>query len=134
MSYAGLLSLLYADVDREDPRVQSAIRWVRASYSFAENVNLGDHGRYYYYYVMAKALQAYGERHLELEGGEIHDWPREMADHLLALQRPDGSWVNEGSHRWMEGDPVLVTAYVVRALSCCWEVIHQDEPPPVPGE
>jgi len=33
----------------------------------------------------------------------------------VALQRPDGSWVNEAD-RWMEGDPNLVTAYSVIAL------------------
>jgi squalene-hopene/tetraprenyl-beta-curcumene cyclase len=35
---------------------------------------------------------------------------------LLNVQKPDGSWINEGAARWMEGDPVLVTAYTLLAL------------------
>jgi squalene-hopene/tetraprenyl-beta-curcumene cyclase len=34
---------------------------------------------------------------------------------LLTRQREDGSWENTAD-RWMESDPVLVTAYSVLAL------------------
>ena len=40
------------------------------------------------------------------------------SDELLKRQRPDGSWVNRDS-RWLEGEPSLVTGYVLLALSYC---------------
>jgi len=42
----------------------------------------------------------------------------ELAATILAKQKPDGSWVNDNK-RWMEGDPNLVTAYALLALSYC---------------
>ena len=60
----------------------------------------------------------------EIESGDgKHDWARELADMIISLQRPDGSWVNSND-QWMEDDCVLVTAYCVRALSYCWDVMH----------
>ena len=43
---------------------------------------------------------------------------RELVDELAARQQPNGSWTNPKS-RWLEGDPNLVTAYVLLALSYC---------------
>ena len=37
---------------------------------------------------------------------------------LLARQRADGSWANP-NERWMEGEPVLTTAYALLALANC---------------
>jgi len=123
MSYAGLVSFLWAGVDREEPRVQSAFRWVKDHWSLTENTNLGDAGLYYYFLTMAKALQAYGERQITTSDGVVHDWPVELADRILARQQKDGSWVNDNG-RWLESDSVLVTSYMVRALSICHDVIH----------
>lgn len=44
------------------------------------------------------------------------DWREGLDGKLLAIQNSDGSWTNKTSSRWMEGDPVLVTAYTVLAL------------------
>jgi squalene-hopene/tetraprenyl-beta-curcumene cyclase len=41
--------------------------------------------------------------------------------HLINLQKPDGSWLNDRHGRWWENDPALVTAYVVLTL----ERIHR---------
>ena len=40
---------------------------------------------------------------------------RELAEKLIALQKPDGSWVNDNK-RWWETDSNLVTAYTVLSL------------------
>jgi len=125
MSYAGLMSLLHAYVDKKDLRVQAAIKWVQQNYTFDENVNLGPHGLYYYYLVMAKALSAYGERIVVTEDGKRHDWAAELSARIVQLQRADGSWKNSGSARWLESDSVLVTAYMVRALTHCYETLKQ---------
>ena len=118
MSYAGLVSFLWAGVKRDDPRVQSAFRWVESNWTLEENRNLGDSGLYYYYLTMAKALHAYGQRQIRTADGKVHDWPAELAARLVALQKPDGSWSN-ANNQWFENDPVLVTAYAVRTLSIC---------------
>jgi squalene-hopene/tetraprenyl-beta-curcumene cyclase len=126
MSYAGLVAFLWAGVDREDPRVKSAVRWVAANWTLEENKNLGDSGLYYCYLTMAKALAAYGERTITTDEGKAHDWPVELSERIVSMQRPDGSWVND-NERWFESDPVLVTAYMVRTLSICHEVMNQGQ-------
>jgi squalene-hopene/tetraprenyl-beta-curcumene cyclase len=136
MSYAGLVSFLWAGVSRDDPRVKSAFRWVENNWTLEENRNLGDSGLYYYYLTMAKALQAYGQRQIKTSDGKVHDWPAELAEKLVSLQQPDGSWSNSNS-QWFENDPVLVTAYAVRTLSICKEVMaggaaKATEPVPAP--
>ncbi len=119
MSYAGLMSLLHAYVDKSDARVVAAVRWVSEHYNLDENVALGPHGLYYYYLVMAKALDAHGERWITTSDGVRHDWAAELSAAIVRRQRGDGSWTNVDSQRWMEDDAVLVTAYMVRALTHC---------------
>lgn len=119
MTYAGFKSMLYADVSRDDPRVKAAWDWIRRYYTLESNPNMpgaqSKEGLYYYYHVFAKALDAWGEPFIEDAAGVKHDWRVELADHLIAEQRADGSWVNEAD-RWQEGNPNLVTAYAVLAL------------------
>jgi squalene-hopene/tetraprenyl-beta-curcumene cyclase len=116
MSYAGLLSLVHAKVDAEDERVQAALRWLERHYSLDENPGQGQQGLYYYYLVMAKALDAAGLEALKTIDGGTVDWREALSAKLLSLQKPDGSWSSENG-RWMEKDPVLVTTYVVLTLN-----------------
>jgi squalene-hopene/tetraprenyl-beta-curcumene cyclase len=120
ISYAGLLSYIYADLDREDPRVKAVYEWLGKNYTLEENPGMGEQGLYYGYHTMAKALAAYGAKTLVVEGGKEIDWRRELAMKLLNLQREDGSWVNQNG-RWWEKDPVLVTAYSVIALEIVYK-------------
>lgn len=115
MTYSGLLSLIHAKVDRDDPRVKAAVEWLSRHYALDENPGQGQAGLFYYYFVMAKALTAAGLDALPTADGEV-DWRAGLARRLIGLQRPDGSWVNENG-RWMEQDPVLVTGYAVLALN-----------------
>lgn len=118
MTYAGFMSYLYADLDREDPRVRLAYRWLGDHYTLERNPGLPEdqakQGLYYYYLVQSRALSAWGETTLKTPEGEVR-WARALAEKLLSLQRADGLWVNT-SERWMEADPNLATAYVVLAL------------------
>jgi len=123
MSYAGLLSMIYADLDAKDPRVMAVTKWAGANYSVQENPglatkkdpSLGQQGLYYYYQAMAKALSAANIDKLPLKDGKEADWRRDIALEILKDQREDGSWVNKNS-RWWESDPVLVTAYAMLTL------------------
>lgn len=120
ISYAGLLSYIYADVERGDPRVQAVLEWLQKNYTLEENPGMGAQGLYYYYHTMAKAMTAAGVDRLTLSDGTRLDWRKELTLKLLNLQREDGSWVNDNG-RWWERDPVLVTSYALLTL----EILHR---------
>ncbi|MBN1614777.1 MAG: cycloartenol synthase, partial [Deltaproteobacteria bacterium] len=119
MSYAGLLSYIYAQLDKNDPRVKAVYDWLTRHYTLEENPGMGKEGLFYYYHTMAKALNAYGVQILALKNGQSVDWRRDLAKRLIDLQSGDGFWVNE-SGRWWEKDPVLVTSYAVLTLEIIW--------------
>ena len=121
MTYSGLLSMIYADLDRDDPRVRSAYEWARRHWSVEQNPGVGASGLYFYLRVMARAMDAYGTDRIVRENGGTVRWRRELMSKLVDAQKtgntPDeGYWVNDESNRFWEGDPVLVTAYSILAL------------------
>jgi squalene-hopene/tetraprenyl-beta-curcumene cyclase len=118
MTYAGLKSMIYAGVSRDDPRVKAAYEWIRRHYTLEENPGMGAQGLYYYYHTFAKALATIGDDQLVDADGAVHDWRAELAQQLISTQKPDGSWINSNT-RWLEGDPNLVTGYALLALSYC---------------
>lgn len=118
MTYAGLKSLIYAGLDKDDPRVKAATQWIRRNYTLLENPGVGRQGLYYYFHTFARTMQVVGDDRFVDASGTEHDWRTELTERLAALQRPDGSWVNSVD-RWYEGDANLVTAYSLLALSCC---------------
>lgn len=120
MSYAGLLSFIYAQVDKNDPRVKAVIDWLSKNYTLDENPGMGQEGLYYYYHTMAKALSSAGVETLTLKDGTKVNWRQNLAKRLLNLQNADGSWVNANG-RWWEKDPHLVTSYATITL----EIIHR---------
>ncbi len=130
MTYAGLLSFLYARVDRDDIRVQKAFEWISKNFTVdvnpgmatLEKPELGLQGLFYYYHTMAKALSTYGEPTIVDARGVRHDWARELGGKLVSIQEGEGMWVNEAD-RWMEGIPTLTTCYAVIAMSICRDAI-----------
>ncbi len=117
ISYAGLLSFIYAGLDRDDPRVQAALDWLSKNYTLDENPGLGAQGKFYYFHTMSKALNAAGVDFLKLADGKTIDWRQQLAEKLLNIQKGDGSWVNDEAGRWMESDAVLTTGYILMALA-----------------
>jgi squalene-hopene/tetraprenyl-beta-curcumene cyclase len=115
MTYAGLLSYIYADLKPDDPRVTSALDWLRGNYTVDENPALGPQGIYYYYELMAKALTFAGVDTMETKDGRKANWREELALKLLNLQHADGSWANENG-RWWEKDPNLDSAFAITTL------------------
>lgn len=118
MTYAGLKSMIYAGLDRDDPRVKAALNWIRKHYSLRENPGMGKQGLYYYYHTFARTLSVLEIDRLKDSAGVSHDWRNELVATLEEQQKPNGSWINEAD-RWYEGDPNLVTAYCLMALSHC---------------
>ncbi len=117
MTYAGLKSMIYAGLSADDPRVIAAMKFIRKNYSLKDNPGMGQAGLFYYYHTFAKALRAADIEILDDDSGTPHAWREELAQTLIATQQQDGSWVNTGSDRWMEGDRQLVTAYALLALA-----------------
>jgi squalene-hopene/tetraprenyl-beta-curcumene cyclase len=124
MTYALLRGFLFAGLSKDDPRVVAAWEWIKANYTLDVNPGFPAgsdpaapyQGLFYYYYTMAKALALFGEEQWTGANGEVVRWREQLAGRLLAMQRADGSWVNENSPRWWEGNPTLATAYAVLAL------------------
>ncbi len=130
MTYSGFKSYLYADLPRDDARVRAAMGWIRDNYTLAENPGLGQNGMYYYYVVMSRALAAWGEKEIPVRVGSADAsgqpskagdvmrpaaWAKDLVARFAELQQPDGSF-KVIDQRWMESDPVLITAYGLIAL------------------
>ncbi|QEL16057.1 prenyltransferase/squalene oxidase repeat-containing protein [Limnoglobus roseus] len=120
MTYAGIKSMIYAGVSKDDPRYKAALGWVKKNYTLDQNPGMpkafADRGQYYFYVTFAKAMSVMGEATFEDDKGVKHDWKADLIAALAKRQKPDGSWTNE-TDRWMEGDPNLVTGYALLALS-----------------
>lgn len=116
MTYAGLKSMIYAGVDKDDQRVKAAKDWIAKHYTLAENPGMAAAGLYYYYHTFAKTMKALGDETLKDDAGNEHNWRKELVATLAKAQQPDGSWIN-ANERWLEGDPNLVTGYVLLALA-----------------
>jgi len=116
MTYAGLKSMIFAGVKADDPRVKAAFEWSQKNYDLKSNPGMNQAGLFYYYHTLAKALDALGVDEIKDAAGNKHLWRQELVKELLSRQDPAGSWTN-AEKRWMEGDPNLVTGYVLLTLS-----------------
>ncbi len=121
MTYAGIKSLIYCGVSKDDPRVKTAYAWIRKNYTVDANPGMPDArkewGLFYYYHTMAKCLNALGVDVVVDAKGNKHNWRADILGALARHQQKDGSWA--GDARWMEGDPNLVTGYALMALNYC---------------
>ena len=120
MTYAGFKTMIYANLDRDDLRVTAAYDWIRRNYTFQENPGTGTDGLYYYLLTASRALDAWGSSTitpLNADGTEQppRQWASDLVARLAQLQQPDGSFTSVDD-RWMENNPVLITAYALLAL------------------
>ncbi len=117
----GLCALVDCGASAGDAPVQAAIAWLNdhddlgAVPGFVETDDPGGHSsareglRFYYYAALAGAM------------ARIPDAPfaqrrDALAEHVMGLQRPDGSWANDFSSM-REDDPLIATAWAIDALS-----------------
>ncbi|MCC6286106.1 MAG: hypothetical protein IT439_12540 [Phycisphaerales bacterium] len=125
MTYAGFKSFAYARLAPDDPRVVAAKGWISRNYTLEENPGVGTDGLYYYLMTFGRAMDASGRRLsgarndgvdvLEGDTPATRDWANDLVDRLAALQNEDGSF-RSVDDRWMENNPVLITAYALIAL------------------
>jgi squalene-hopene/tetraprenyl-beta-curcumene cyclase len=121
MTYAGLKSMIYAGLTKDDARVKAAWDWITKNWTLDENPGMklnkpeaARSGLFYYYHTLARALNAYDQPIVVDFKGNKHDWRAELIEKLASTQQADGSW--QGDKRWMEDRPLLATAYGVLAL------------------
>lgn len=115
MTAAGIWGLRLCDVPPSDPRTVAALNWLLSNYTWDNNPGMTPDGRrfqYYYYLGLSKALTMT----LPTEFFDGHDWYADMSAKLLALQHPDGHWINTYTGHGGEGDPALCTSYSVLSL------------------
>ncbi len=121
MTYAGIKSLIYCGVSKDDPRVKKAYEWIQNNYSVDKNPGMPEArsqwGLFYYYNTMAKCLDALELDVLVDAKGQKHDWRKDITEALAKRQQADGSFANVAN--WMEADPNLDTGYALMALSYC---------------
>lgn len=135
MTYALLKSYTLAGVKGDDPRVQAAVQWIQNNWTLAVNPGsdpaMGEKvqyaGLYYYYMVLAQALDAAKVATVNVTTKDDKgapkvsaiDWKKALRSHLESVQQPDGTWVNGKNDRWMEGLSLLCTCYAMTALERC---------------
>lgn len=119
VTYAGFKSYIYAGLSPTDPRVAAAMDWISHNYDLSQNPGVGADGQYYFYLAMSRAMDATGKPSLTAFGAdgktETRDWQNDLVDALAKLQNDDGSFKTT-KDRWMENNPVLITAYSLLAL------------------
>jgi len=122
MTYAGIKSMIYCGLSKDDKRYKAAFEWIQKHYTLDGNpgmpTELAERGLYYYYHTLAKTLDLMGIDEFVDASGKKHDWRADLTAALIKRQKPDGSFTNVND-RWMEGDPTLVTGYALMALSHC---------------
>ncbi len=101
MTYAGLKSMIYAGLGRDDPRVKAALTYITQHYTLDENPGLGQQGLYYYYHTFAKTMAVLGEPTL-IDADGCHSrleepswsrpWPSGSSPREAGSTRPTGSW------------------------------------------
>jgi squalene-hopene/tetraprenyl-beta-curcumene cyclase len=122
MTYAGIKSMIYCGVSKDDVRIKKAYEWIQHNYSVDKNPGMPETrakwGLYYYYNTMAKCLDTLGIDYVVDAKGVKHDWRKDITEALAKRQRPDGGFHNSAVN-WMEADENLVTGYALMALSYC---------------
>jgi squalene-hopene/tetraprenyl-beta-curcumene cyclase len=122
MTYAGVKSLIYCGVAKDDSRVVKALEWIGKNYTLDKNPGMPADGSvkglYYYYHTFAKTMAALDSDTFTDATGTKHDWKTDLFEAIKKRQKPDGSFINENTG-WMENDPTLDTGYVLMALGYC---------------
>ena len=130
MTYALLKAYSLAGLPNDDARLQAAVAWLQDHWTLQSNPGadpaLGEaaayQGLFYYYLLMAQALDQCGIAELTVEDGDQRvklAWAPALRAHLQGMQRDDGSWRNEQNGRWMEDSEMLCTCYALLALERC---------------
>lgn len=126
MTYAGVKSLVYARVDKDDIRVKKAVSWIREHYTLEENPGFDRAALYFYYMTFAKCLDALGEDVIVDSTGKKHYWREDLIKKLISLQHEDGHWVHDDARYWHNVKD-LVTAYSITGMKFALRGMHSEQ-------
>jgi hypothetical protein len=121
----GLRALLACGLTKDDPQVRAALHWLEQNFRPDQHPGVFPPGSeprrdaLYFYYAasVSRALRAAGVDTLKAPAGPVR-WADVLAAELVKRQRSDGSWSNP-ANSMREDDPILATAWAVKALSLC---------------
>lgn len=115
----GVVALLAGGVSRDDPRVQTAVRWLanHGELDFIPGIPADDPEvaasrqalLFYYYAALAAAIK-------KGHSAELSQRTAPLIEQLLTLQKPDGSWASP-SNFMREDDPLIATPLALEALA-----------------
>ena len=86
MTYAGLKSMIYAGLGKDDVRAKAALGYIAKHYTLDESPGQGQRGLYYYDHTFARALAAIGRPTLVDAEGKEHDWRADLVGALAKRQ------------------------------------------------
>jgi len=129
MTADGVRALLGCGLPAEHPRVVAAGKWLEQNFTVTTNPGAFTEDRevlreatyYYYLWSVAHTFTRLGIREIRTGSGVVN-WAEVLADELLALQRPDGTWVNSFTDA-KEDDPLVSTPWAAAALANCRYVL-----------
>jgi squalene-hopene/tetraprenyl-beta-curcumene cyclase len=115
MSYAGLKSMMYAKMSKDDVRVMAVMKYLSSNYNMRENPGMGLQGHFYYLHVMTKALDVYGINYLKDSKGVKREWRKDMINQFSSMQNEQGYWSNTNG-RFFESMHELASSYAIISL------------------
>ena len=131
---AALKTYTLCGLPPDDRRVLATIKWLGQNWALDTNPGSDPgkpektkyQGLFYYYMVMAQALNTAGVEELETWQGEgtqkrkvVVNWRTDLGAQIKGMQTEDGSWLNERNGRWFESQALICTAYAMLALEHC---------------
>lgn len=130
MTYALLKTYTLCGVEADDPRVVAAVGWIQKNWNVDINPGCDPklpekykyQGLFYYYMVMAQALDTVGMESLQVGEGDkavTIDWRKALRTKLASLQSKNGGWLNAKNGRWWESSDLVCSTYAMLALEKC---------------
>ena len=122
MTYAGVKSMIYCGVSKDDERIKKAYQWIQKHYTVDANPGMPEagaqRGLYYYYHTMAKCLDALGVDEVVDANGVHHDWRATSPPPWPSGSDPTAAGRTTTPSGW-KARTDLVTGYALMALSHC---------------
>lgn len=122
MTFAGIRSLIFCNVDFDDEKFKESLKWVENNFSVKKHPGMlkSQTSIYYYYFTLAKTFHLIEKNNPKVLKDKNLNWKSVLAEEILSRQQKDGSWINT-EKKYMEGVPVLCTAYAINALNLIYK-------------
>ena len=124
----GLRALLACGLPGDHPGVQAAWSWLETHFDlsfhpgkYAADREMNRQAVYFYYSLsLAKALRTLAPINVDRQTRRL-DWRKELAETMVTLQSPDGSWTNK-IVLVREDDPLVATCFATQTITVCRSV------------